>query len=660
MPTDPVVHLIFKTHLDIGFSDSAANVIHTYLTQFIPQAVALAQRTRDSDARFRWTVGAWMLYEYLEKATPDQQREMEQAIETGNILWHALPFTTHTELADESLFRYGLTYSQRLDRRFGRMTIAAKMTDVPGHTRSMIPLMAEAGIRLLHIGVNEASTVPDVPPVFVWREPDSGAEVVVIYNESYGDVTQVAGLNDALAMVLTNDNLGPPAEAEIRQTYREVGEHIPSARIIASSLDEFARVLDTVRGTLPVITSEIGDTWIHGAGSDPTKLRRYRELSRLRREWLQRSLDDEQHQRIDQFSHHLFMIPEHSWGMDEKTFLKDHTHYSTDELAQLRQTEAGKLFESSWAEKRAFIDTAVAALGGSPLADEARAHLSQVEPREPDLSAFTPTTDFSLRTSALDVTFDPATGAISQLTHQPSATMWADATHPLALLRYESYSAADYARFWEQYNRNKDREDVVWWAREDFTKPGLETEEHGDWLPTVRAAYRQGDARLLFELTLPEASHEFGAPKRLFLDYAIDANDPGKLDVTLSWFDKPANRRPEAFWLSFSPPTQQPEGWRLQKMGRWIDPRDVVSRGGRTLHAVDQKALYRDGAKRFELTTLDAVLVAPGQRALLDWHNRLPDMSGGIHVNLYNNIWGTNFPMWFEDDALFRFELRIE
>ncbi|NOG48471.1 MAG: hypothetical protein HND48_02750 [Chloroflexi bacterium] len=52
------------------------------------------------------------------------------------------------------------------------------------------------------------------------------------------------------------------------------------------------------------------------------------------------------------------------------------------------------------------------------------------------------------------------------------------------------------------------------------------------------------------------------------------------------------------------------------------------------------------------------MLVAPGRPSLLDFHNRLPDMSGGVHFNLYNNVWGTNFPMWFEDDARFRFVLR--
>jgi hypothetical protein len=83
---------------------------------------------------------------------------------------------------DGSLFRYGLSLSHTLDIRFGKHTIAAKMSDVPGHTRAIVPLLAEAEITFLHIGVNGASTPPAVPPLFVWRNP-SGADVIVVVHK---------------------------------------------------------------------------------------------------------------------------------------------------------------------------------------------------------------------------------------------------------------------------------------------------------------------------------------------------------------------------------------------------------------------------------------------------------------------------------------------
>ena len=41
-------------------------------------------------------------------------------------------------------------------------------------------------------------------------------------------------------------------------------------------------VENPLRAQLPVITQEIGDTWIHGVGTDPKKVAQYRELLRWR------------------------------------------------------------------------------------------------------------------------------------------------------------------------------------------------------------------------------------------------------------------------------------------------------------------------------------------------------------------------------------------
>ena len=197
MPTSlQTIHLVFKTHLDIGFTGFARDVTEEYFSSFIPAAMDLAAALRrdGGEERFVWTTGSWLIYEYLEQAAPRDRRRMEEAIAAGDIAWHALPLTAHSELMDASLFRYGLSLSQELDARFGRKTIAGKMTDVPGHTRAIVPLLAEAGVRLLHVGVNPASMPPDVPQAFTWRSPD-GSEVVVVYQKGdYGGLTVAPGV----------------------------------------------------------------------------------------------------------------------------------------------------------------------------------------------------------------------------------------------------------------------------------------------------------------------------------------------------------------------------------------------------------------------------------------------------------------------------------
>ena len=123
------VFVIFKTHLDIGFTDYSENVVEKYLQFYIPNAIKVGYELKNSDTPFVWTVGSWLIWEALKK---DRDGIVEKAIKDGILTWHALPFTTHTELMNKELFQYGLDISQKLDKKIGKKTIAAKMTDVPG------------------------------------------------------------------------------------------------------------------------------------------------------------------------------------------------------------------------------------------------------------------------------------------------------------------------------------------------------------------------------------------------------------------------------------------------------------------------------------------------------------------------------------------------
>ena len=101
------VHVIFKTHLDIGFTDMAATVMKTYFEHFIPNVMSLTEQIerKHQEDRYIWTTGSWLIYRYLEEASPENRRRMERAILAGDFVWHGLPFSTHSELIDRSLLR---------------------------------------------------------------------------------------------------------------------------------------------------------------------------------------------------------------------------------------------------------------------------------------------------------------------------------------------------------------------------------------------------------------------------------------------------------------------------------------------------------------------------------------------------------------------------
>jgi len=125
--------------------------------------IAAAMRQSGTD-RYVWTTGSWLLYEYLEQASSERPPSTEKAVAAGDLAWHALPFTWQTEFMDRSMIEGTLGFSQSLDQRFGRTTIGAKMTDVPGHSRGLIGPSPRTEVKFLDIGVNDASTPPEVPP----------------------------------------------------------------------------------------------------------------------------------------------------------------------------------------------------------------------------------------------------------------------------------------------------------------------------------------------------------------------------------------------------------------------------------------------------------------------------------------------------------------
>lgn len=654
------VHLVAKTHLDVGFTDRAAAVVDTYVERYIPAAIALCAQMRrlDGAERFVWTTGSWLVHTYLERADRAGRAAAEGAIAAGDLAWHALPFTTHTELCDPALVEAGLGIAARLDQRFGRRTIAAKLTDVPGHTRALVGLLAGAGVELLHVGVNPAWRIPEVPGAFRWRGP-GGDEVTVVYQAGgYGGVASVPGADDVLAFANTGDNLGPPTADAVVADHAAVAARAPGAEVRASTLDAFAGAIRPVVPELPVVTAEIGDRWIHGVGSDPRKVAALRELLRLRRSWLVDGRVGPDDQRLRGFHENLLLVCEHTWGLDEKEHLPDRTRWAPSDLPSLRSEAGTRAYEASWAEQRAYVDAAVAALAGTRLQDEAATALAGL---------VAPSTDRPWRTvgwtgrvlGGWELDVDPRTGAVSRLCHVASGRLVASEHHPILATAHRSYSEADYARFVAHALEVAPEDE--WWATEDNTKPGIDAAGAvAAWWVPERVEMLGVEGALVIRLHLPAESRRLSGAPRLIEVELTDASpvgdEGGVLRAEVRWDAKPANRLPEATWVSFRPVVDDPAWWMFDKLGEDVSPLDVVCRGARHLHAVGDGGAHNGDLR---LRSLDAPLVAPGRPALLPVDDELPDLAGGLHVCLHDNLWGTNFPMWSEGPARFRFELSL-
>jgi alpha-mannosidase len=333
------IFVVFKTHFDLGFTGLAGEVLKSYTQRMIPSALDACRRTsrRGPAHAFTWTLPAWPL-SYALKALQGTAAggELERRTAEGKIAWHALPFTTHTELFGlEDLVR-GLYVGRALRERFGRAPIAAKMTDVPGHTWILPTLLAEAGVKFLHLGCNACSTPPDVPFLFRWQGPD-GSRLLTMYSRGgYGTTLfPPPGWNLPIWLALqhTSDNAGPQQAGVVDEILHAAAERFPGAEVVVGALDDFARELVDLDPELPVVSSDLADSWIHGIGSMPAEVSRLRGL-RNRLVSAESALTIRSivspsragvpagaRAEIERAYRKILVFGEHTWGMDTKLAL---------------------------------------------------------------------------------------------------------------------------------------------------------------------------------------------------------------------------------------------------------------------------------------------------------------------------------------------------
>lgn len=670
------VIVVSKTHLDLGFTDLAENIRQKYITKFIPDAINLAAQVNDEKSKnFVWTTGSWILKEALNS---DCRQELIEALKSGDIAPHAMPFTTHTELYDEDTLEYGLSIVDELDEIRGRKTVAAKMTDVPGHTKSLVSALHRHNIKLLHVGVNGASALPEVPQCFLWKNGD--AEVVVIYSGLYGGAFESEYIDEVLYFDHTLDNHGAPSPQKVIDKIDSIKKQYPDYQVVAGTLDEYADAIWEIREKLPVIDAEIGDTWIHGSATDPYKSAAFRELMSLKRKWLNDGSMTRESDEYKSFSDVLLCLGEHTCGRDVKIYLGDFENYLKRDFQKARArdkvvikhpfrewpynvTSLGnrlmnkqpqgsyKAMEASWAEQQEYINKAINSL-----------NICHKKEAEKAVSALIPqnkidTSDFEEYDSAVQfggITFElNKNGGIGFLAFGDDVVI---KKNEESIIEYRSYGKKDYDYWLSHYSR--DLEHTKIWAYADFARPLIKYAE-GKY-PEGRFFYKavktlmmksEDSVKIVAELKCDQKlCDELGAPRSIQILYTLSDNE---LTFDVNWYCKDANRLTEAVFLHLYPQTNDVK---LKKMGYIIAPETVVSKGSRNLHATECVML----GEKYQIVNHHSPLVSIGRGKILEFDNKLESVEkDGLSFVLYNNVWGTNFPLWYEDNAKFTFEIKM-
>ncbi|NQV32830.1 MAG: hypothetical protein HQ515_09055, partial [Phycisphaeraceae bacterium] len=300
--------VICKTHFDIGYTHRVKDIVDYYRTTMIDNAIKIMDASQDvpKEQQFAWTAPAWVMSKVLadwDGQTLERRDKLDRAFRSGKFLTHAMPFTTETDACElEELVR-SLGFASQLSRQYNlALPISAKVTDVPSHGGALATVLAQSGIKFIHIGCNWPSGYVRTLGLFWWEGPD-GSRVLTYYSPIYGTCTGLypkawTSPSDPLvgenllpaadwpykiwpAILVTPDNSGPPKAEQVNAMFREVAEKLPGVKVRMGTMDDFVNALLADPPELPVVKGEMPDTWIHGIMCDPGGIRLSREVHSL-------------------------------------------------------------------------------------------------------------------------------------------------------------------------------------------------------------------------------------------------------------------------------------------------------------------------------------------------------------------------------------------
>lgn len=244
-------------------------------------------------------------------------------------------------------------------------------------------------------------------------------------------------------------------------------------------------------------------------------------------------------------------------------------------------------------------------------------------------------------------------------------------------LQYNVYNETDFEPIWNDYAFTH----PVWAG--DFGKYNLSESStmREQAVPFISGLQHSTDpengltVRLLYEF--PHAlTRDAGAPAAMWLELQSPP-DSDALLVTAAWQNKTATRLPEASWLRFSTGcgAVDPSSWMLHKIGSAVSPDDLLFNGSHSIHGVSEEGVTvssPNGEEMMRIRPHDAFLMALGDPKPFPNPSKGPDMHLGVSSCLHNNVWGTNYAMWFPygvgtgekdvdtgADMVFRFTLEV-
>ncbi len=657
--------LVFKTHFDIGFTDLAENVIQSYGSKMLREVIETCNATgKLGKLRYVWTMPAWPLWYICQNCDPELKPELDRLIREGQIVWHGLPFTSHTDFSAPEEYAQTLRYSKELSQWYVKpLPVSAKMTDVPGHGLMLPDILDQAGIRFLHLGCNEFATPPDVPGLFFWQGPGGGKVLTMYSKGGYG--TGLLPPEDWpypawMAMMHTHDNCGPQSAEIILKMARKVQAAYPDAEIVCGTMDDFYwEMAQCDLSDVPVVQKDLADTWIHGVGSYPAEvslMRECRERARnLHRRYFSCLLSGTteipcMEELWNRYYDAVALFTEHTWGADVKTWLGPERVYEKDEFLAAKQLPAYRLMEKSWQEQRNRAEQAKVCL------DRIEALLGHREKAvpvlaEPPLRIVDDGKELTIENHRYQIALDEATGQIRSLYDIGLGAMLLETGEEgVFSYRYDRYGLPDVTEFLRSYGYH-----FTTWGIQDYGRENYPDCLHEVYLPEFQGWKLKGrELHLSYYTGKSSADYGDGRSMNLIVTF------PSKGDELLITFElEDKQETPFIESGSFVFPFIGKVSYQIGKPGGVIDPgTQIQDCANHALFNIERQVTILTEQGSVSICALDTPLFGIGSPGVYEFHKEFgEDRKPAVYFNLFNNMWGTNFPQWIGGNLRYRFVL---
>lgn len=352
-PVHPItLYLLHHSHSDIGYTHHQHEVEKLH-HRFFKEAVALFNRTKEypEGSRFKWNVEVcWAVESYLEECSPEEKHDFIQAVQQGGIGLDGLWTNQLTGICSPEELIQLVQRSTLIAEECGVLLRSAMITDIPGYTWSLVPVLAKSGIRYFSPGTNVFHRIGDIKDTwgdkpFYWVSK-SGLDSILTWFPARGYSWFHTGLGSGepknllteepifeyldelektsfpydMSIIRYNigsDN-GPPHKA-LPDIVRNWNEKYLTPRLhIATTAEAFALFEEKYGSELPSFAGNLSPYWEDGAASSAKETAMVNQAAeRLEQAltlWILSGNRDYPFSLIDEAWKNILLFDEHTWG----------------------------------------------------------------------------------------------------------------------------------------------------------------------------------------------------------------------------------------------------------------------------------------------------------------------------------------------------------